>query len=810
MVNISIDVTDLGGEARPGDKVVFWRPRMGGSATHAGRVISTAPVTVFLTDGKATVSDVEPGEMTVLLQCRGVESQGPVTVGVPDGDHTVTLRALLESQFEYAPPIVSAVQEAASNASASEEAAIQAQMRSEAAADRADAKVDDAINNGANLVRNEVKQDADRAFSARQAATQSESNAAASENAAASSASNAAASETNAKQSETNAGDYAAVATTAATEAVDAMDSVSDIIGAKYATQEYVDESKYFRGYASTSHTLDTMPGGIYHVASGTVATSLGLPRAVAGWLEVYVPAGSGTSRRITFKPVASGTRNTETWEISTTASGGDLSSARWTRADDNYAGTLSADDFYQNLPPGKYSTGSGTVAVAAGMPSPRGGQLKIESGADGQIAVAYSPSTPGTADKTYSVSTGTAPNNSWHGNWYATNQHRMRSSPIVLTQPALTSRISDKANYRQSQRIAFTCPTNVERIRVHVSARNYRTGDTWGGMTLRGIGIGEQTSGGQVRNLRTFTSAENVEIPEDGSEWVSEWETSFLNPGSTYLLTYGCDWNAAPEDPGLISCTNWSNSRPEAWNESGNSSGWVRYSLQPLDIWIECLAPSDVPVYSYFGTSLTMGMDSGESVFNSYPQIHARNNGAFCAQTAAGGWAVVDDTAKDSAIIGRFGDAGVSERIYALWGGSNDLGARGASVSEVASAIKTWAARAKSALKGNIYLQTTAGGRRYSGPDDPLWLKIEEMNHWLRHDAWSVEHITGVIDMHNHFSQAGEWWNQDVDFAYSDSNGHFNVAGHKRYALALETGYVPERENGKGALAAYMKGKGL
>ena len=228
MVNISIDVTDLGGEARPGDKVVFWRPRMGGSATHAGRVISTAPVTVFLTDGKATVSDVEPGEMTVLLQCRGVESQGPVTVGVPDGDHTVTLRALLESQFEYAPPIVSAVQEAASNASASEEAAIRAQVRSEAAADRADAKVDDAINNGANLIRAEVKQDADRAVSARQAATQAETKAKASEGKAATSESNAKTSEINAKQSETNAGDYAAVATTAATEAVDAMESASD------------------------------------------------------------------------------------------------------------------------------------------------------------------------------------------------------------------------------------------------------------------------------------------------------------------------------------------------------------------------------------------------------------------------------------------------------------------------------------------------------------------------------------------------------------------------------------------------------
>ena len=243
MVNVSIDVTDLGGEARPGDKVVFWRPRMGGSATHAGRVISTAPVTVFLTDGKATVSDVEPGEMAVLLQCRGVESQGPVTVGVPDGDHTVTLRALLESQFEYAPPIVSAVQEAASNASASEEAAIQAQIRSEAAADRAEDRVDDAINNGANLIRNEVKQDADRAVSARQAATQSESNAKASENAAATSASNAATSETNAKQSETNAGDYAAVATTAATEAVDAMERATDLAGGDFATREYVDST---------------------------------------------------------------------------------------------------------------------------------------------------------------------------------------------------------------------------------------------------------------------------------------------------------------------------------------------------------------------------------------------------------------------------------------------------------------------------------------------------------------------------------------------------------------------------------------
>ena len=170
MVNVSIDVTDLGGEARPGDKVVFWRPRVGGSATHAGRVISTAPHTVLLEDGTATVPDVEPGEMRVLLQCRGFESQEPIPVVVPDGTGVVTLRSLVESQFEYSPPIVSAVQQAADNAAASERNSKTSEIRARQHADRAESIVDDAIANGAAMVRDEVKQDADRAVAARQAA----------------------------------------------------------------------------------------------------------------------------------------------------------------------------------------------------------------------------------------------------------------------------------------------------------------------------------------------------------------------------------------------------------------------------------------------------------------------------------------------------------------------------------------------------------------------------------------------------------------------------------------------------------------
>ena len=301
MVNISIDVTDLGGEARPGDKVVLWKPAAAGSSSHAGRVISTAPVDVFLTNGKASVPDVEPGDMRVLLQCRGVESQGPIDVTVPDGNGTVTLRSLIESQFEYAPPIVSAVQEAAANASASERAAIEAQVRSEAAADRADAKVDDAINNGADLIRNEVKQDADRAVSARQAATQSESNAAASEGAAASSASNAAASESAAKQSETNAGEFAAVATTAATEAVDAMEvasasvsSIGDSVSRAAASADSASQSEINAAqYESSAAT---------HAQNATeAATKVGTAAELDGWARAAQEAADrvGTAEQV-------------------------------------------------------------------------------------------------------------------------------------------------------------------------------------------------------------------------------------------------------------------------------------------------------------------------------------------------------------------------------------------------------------------------------------------------------------------------------------------------------------------------------
>ena len=301
MVDVTIDVTDLGGEAYPGDRVVLWKPLVAGSASSAGRIISTAPVTVTLDEGKATVTGVEPGPMQVLLRCRGVESQGPVMVTVPDGTGKVTLRSLFESQFEYRPPVVSAVQAAADRAADAERGSISAQVRSEAAADRADAKVDDAINNGANLIRNEVKQDADRAVSARQAATQSESNAAASEGAAASSASNAKTSETNAKQSEDNAGDFASTATAAATESVGAMEAAARSAAAfKIYTGTGFPDGKVAAPVGSIYTDSVATNGAIRWVkTSGTSTTGWRVEYGDTGWRNISSQLESGVSGNV-------------------------------------------------------------------------------------------------------------------------------------------------------------------------------------------------------------------------------------------------------------------------------------------------------------------------------------------------------------------------------------------------------------------------------------------------------------------------------------------------------------------------------
>ena len=121
---------------------------------------------------------------------------------------------------------------------------------------------------------------ATQAASARDAAKTSET-------AAAGSAAAAKTSETNSKQHETNAGDYAAVATTAATEAVDAMERATEVVGGDFATRKYVDDTSTSAANSAVSKAfrVDTSVGTRVFVGDQMIYGDTGR-RVIASWDE--------------------------------------------------------------------------------------------------------------------------------------------------------------------------------------------------------------------------------------------------------------------------------------------------------------------------------------------------------------------------------------------------------------------------------------------------------------------------------------------------------------------------------------------
>lgn len=166
MKTLLIDVADFGGEWSEDDFLYLYAPRLRGSAGTAGRVISTAKRREPLSRGKASISNVEPGPLVVEFHCRNIRAGYRAEVVIPDGTGSVTLRSVMESQFTYSPPVVSAVQRSADKAAEAHKGAISAKLGAEQAREQAESTVSDAIRSNADRIRSSVASDAERAASA--------------------------------------------------------------------------------------------------------------------------------------------------------------------------------------------------------------------------------------------------------------------------------------------------------------------------------------------------------------------------------------------------------------------------------------------------------------------------------------------------------------------------------------------------------------------------------------------------------------------------------------------------------------------
>src|SRR5690606_15316091 len=156
--------------------------------------------------------------------------------------------------------------------------------------------------------------------------------------------------------------------------------------------------------------------------------------------------------------------------------------------------------------------------------------------------------------------------------------------------------------------------------VRVHMRPWNYRTSREWGPAILEGAMIAAQAtdnSGPVTGTQWEVPGAAGRTVP--GTGWTSDWFHVNLTMDDTFLLSYGAAWQDA--ERGLVMGQCWSHEDAAEYTSTETASyqnGWGQFALQPMDIWIECEAPSTVPVWGYFGASNTMGMSASPSVFGS------------------------------------------------------------------------------------------------------------------------------------------------------------------------------------------------
>lgn len=102
MRTVTINVADVGINAEPGDHLIFSSPVTRLNAGETG-LTSTAPTTVYLTDGQGSIG-LDEGPLQVQFRCRGLRDTGPFYFTLPAGTGSMALSALLNNALTHTLP----------------------------------------------------------------------------------------------------------------------------------------------------------------------------------------------------------------------------------------------------------------------------------------------------------------------------------------------------------------------------------------------------------------------------------------------------------------------------------------------------------------------------------------------------------------------------------------------------------------------------------------------------------------------------------------------------------------------------------
>ena len=601
---------------------------------------------------------------------------------------------------------------------------------------------------------------------------------------AATSESNAATSETNAKQSETNAGDYAAVATTAATEAVDAMERATDLAGGDFATREdvesavtgkadksYVDSSKWLQPQVALSVDLNTLTTPSVRILLSGVQPNK--PFNGPGVLEVLPIVGGGALQRATNHGTLevwkrrTVNRVFQAWEkelskaeIVQKADKSYVDSVKWLQpqvpagTDLNTLTTPNVRILLSGSLPNKPFAGHGVIEV---LPIIGGGTLQRAT--DWATLEVWKRKTQGGAFQAWEKE----PTNTSVTQLVAealdsspeTSADWTRKLPLMVTTSSGSSNSSTGGDYRV--RIQFTAP--ILRWRVHVSTAHPNLEEIRDATEISGVRVGTSLGGGEMESGEVLL--EESTTVAGGGEWVSDWTRYDLRQDSLLALTVN------PQGTHFDYLL-------AGWKEEGGA--WTQKNRIPIWIWIEAETYSATPSVALIGDSTGAGHGSTEPVWDSAVAIAGRKQEFLPVLYASSGANLAHYSNPNQGLLKRWESFGRTDSAV-IQSGSNDIHG-GRTLTEMQSIFASVVPVAKK-IGVKVYAATVKPRYPVGNMEDVR----TAYNTWLKTLPAGID---GVIDYSGEVAPDGVILPEDnADGSHLNKSGHMKLAAAYSYPIA-------------------------
>lgn len=274
-----------------------------------------------------------------------------------------------------------------------------------------------------------------------------------------------------------------------------------------------------------------------------------------------------------------------------------------------------------------------------------------------------------------------------------------LKRVPLILTAATATGESTATGG---SVRFPLRFGAPITRWRVHVRNYNYASGKTFtsGGRTSA-VWFGRGKGPAYTDNPALVAAP--LDIPTDGSDAVTEWISTPIEPNTDYLISIG--WLTADATPKVQTAGGgWVAPRSADVN-SKSGTEFTSTFWMPFDWWIEAETAATTPTIAAYGDSITTGTGTDQIVNTSWLSQLARKFGALPIHYSYPGSGMSVWLSADDQKWHRWEDLPPADSVIHFMG-QNDLGSA-SSAAVMKQRFETTLPLIRQHISPNVYVAT-------------------------------------------------------------------------------------------------------